>query len=344
MLRGNRTVVSRGLPEAPCVSPDWPWSNAVQRLPATRPDGSSWPRISIVTPNYNYGHYLEETIRSVLMQGYPNLEYILIDGASSDNSLEIIRKYEPWLTIWESEKDSGQSHAINKGFEKATGDLIAWLNSDDVLLPGALQRIAEVHNPADEKLIFADVVNFYPDGTEETLVQSDVALENFIGIPRPEFRWHQPGMFVPRSFYCQTGGLDQSLHYIFDWDWICRLLIHRPDICYLNSPVARFRVHDASKTGAGMMECWQEAPEVVGRYKQHLSGISVRRVLAFYDMKMASLFFSEFAGCEQYWDRVRGIKKLVKAAFRDPRLLMQKGFVRLLVRALLPRCLYRSKG
>jgi glycosyltransferase involved in cell wall biosynthesis len=94
--------------------------------------GSRWPRISIVTPSLNQANYLEETIRSVLLQGYPNIEYIIIDGGSTDESVEIIKKYEKWLSFWISEPDKGQSHAINKGFSKASGEIYAYINSDDL--------------------------------------------------------------------------------------------------------------------------------------------------------------------------------------------------------------------
>ena len=339
-------MMSPKLIDMPTLSPKktgWPWDVKPTFMPATMPDGQPWPKISIVTPNYNYGQYLEETIRSVLLQGYPNLEYIIMDGGSADKSLDIIKKYEPWIIYWESEKDCGQSDAINKGFSKATGDIIAWLNSDDVLLPDALHRIAEAYDPSDEKLMFANVINFHPDGREEEVVQSGITLENFIGIPLPGFRWHQPGMFVPRSFYLQAGQLDLSLHYIFDWDWICRLLIHRSEIRYVDVPVARFRVHGESKTGSGMMECWQEAPLVIKRYTQHVPGLSAQKVLAFYQLRMASLYLAEHAGSGFYWNRSKGLRCLLGAAARNPGLLLQVRFIRLMIRALLPTCIYRSK-
>ena len=130
------------LPPPPAGKSGWPWTVETPPVPLARPDGSPWPRISIVTPSYNQGQFIEETIRSVLLQGYPDLEYIIIDGGSTDQSVEIIKKYEAWLTYSVSENDGGQSHAINKGFERATGVLLSWLNSDDVLLPDALAAVA----------------------------------------------------------------------------------------------------------------------------------------------------------------------------------------------------------
>jgi len=130
------------LPKPPKWKTGWPWTEESKQLPDKLPDGSDWPKISIVTPNYNYGHFIEETIRSVLLQGYPNLDYIIVDGGSTDNSVEIIKKYEPWLTYWVSETDKGQVDAINKGFTKATGEIYAWLNSDDLLLE-AIQKLPD---------------------------------------------------------------------------------------------------------------------------------------------------------------------------------------------------------
>ena len=130
------------LPTPPSGKTGWPWTGAQLDQGNRIPEGAEWPRISIVTPSFHQGEFLEGTIRSVLLQGYPNLEYLIIDGGSTDNSVEIIKKYERWISYWESEKDRGQSHAINKGFAKATGEIWAWLCSDDWLAPGALEKVA----------------------------------------------------------------------------------------------------------------------------------------------------------------------------------------------------------
>ncbi|NRA56567.1 MAG: glycosyltransferase, partial [Phycisphaerales bacterium] len=121
----------------------WPWVVPDSRsLPPTMPDGSPWPKITVVTPTYNQGQFIEETILSVIHQNYPNLEHILMDGNSPDNTMEIVDKYRDHFAVIVSEKDEGQSDAINKGFERATGELLTWINSDDMLAPGALAAAA----------------------------------------------------------------------------------------------------------------------------------------------------------------------------------------------------------
>lgn len=122
------------LPSAPEGKIGWPWTGGSAPLPERMPDGSLWPKISIVTPSYNQSQFLEEAIRSVLLQNYPNLEYIIIDGGSTDGSVEIIKKYEPWLAYWVSEKDKGIYAAMQKGIGLAQGDWVFFLGSDDILI------------------------------------------------------------------------------------------------------------------------------------------------------------------------------------------------------------------
>jgi Glycosyl transferase family 2 len=131
----------------------WYWQVNDQTIPVynTKMDnGNDWPKITVVTPSFNQGQFIEETIRSVLYQGYPNLEYFIIDGGSIDNTVEILKKYESKISYWVSEKDKGQTHAINKGFERATGSIYAYLNSDDVYMPYTLKLIAEIFTKFNE--------------------------------------------------------------------------------------------------------------------------------------------------------------------------------------------------
>ena len=126
----------------PAGKTGWPWAEESRQLPDTIQNETPWPKVSIVTPSYNQGRFLEESIRSVLLQGYPDLEYIIIDGGSSDESVEIIKKYERWLAYWVSEPDRGQSHAINKGLERSTGQFFNWHNADDMLTPNSIATMA----------------------------------------------------------------------------------------------------------------------------------------------------------------------------------------------------------
>ena len=139
----------QALPAPSSGKTGWPWT-----VCTSGPDCSSishCPTISIITPSFNQGQFIEETIRSVLLQGYPKLEYIIIDGGSTDETVAIIKKYEPWLTYWVSEVDRGQPHAINKGIAMATGDILAWINSDDIYLPGLLDKVARFYRSGKNK-------------------------------------------------------------------------------------------------------------------------------------------------------------------------------------------------
>jgi len=179
------------------------------------------PRISVVTPSYHQALFLEQTIRSVLVQGYPNLEYIIIDGGSTDGSVEIIRKYEPWLTYWESQPDKGQSHAINKGWQHATGSILAWLNSDDLYLPGTLFELAELWNENDQYGFISGVTERIDQDGNPTgkLFGSELDIKNSLISSRNPVA--QQSTFINRRALEDVGYLDESLHMSMDWDlWI----------------------------------------------------------------------------------------------------------------------------
>jgi glycosyltransferase involved in cell wall biosynthesis len=140
-----RSPALSDLPAPPRGKRGWPWTEESRPLPATMSSGKPWPRISVITPSYNQGEFIEETIRSVLLQGYPNVEYMIIDGGSMDGTLDVVRKYDPWITYWVSEADGGQAEAINRGLQRATGEIGAYLNSDDIYLLGSLINVASVY-------------------------------------------------------------------------------------------------------------------------------------------------------------------------------------------------------
>lgn len=230
----------------------WPWTEESGRQPDKMPDGRPWPKISIVTPSYNQGQFIEETIRSVLLQGYPNLEYIIIDGGSTDNSVDIIKKYSPWLTYWVSEPDRGQSHAINKGLAHCTGEVFNWINSDDLLCPGALRAVATAWAKKPGLIIAGPVVEFKQDGTENVIVPNALTLQNYLSRRKARansWRWHQPGTYLPLSQVKRVGGLQEDLHFTMDHLLMIDLL-ETCKVTYISETLARFRLHDNSKTVA----------------------------------------------------------------------------------------------
>ena len=213
------------LPPPPAGCSGWPWSEATPSLSSTLPDGSPWPRISIVTPSYNQAAYIEETIRSVLLQGYPNLEYIIIDGGSTDGSVEIIRKYEPWLAFWISERDKGQSDAINKGWARATGDILAWLNSDDYYMPGTFGRVAQVFHEVGLRvgLVHGLCGWVLPDGTISQYIGKPLNLVEMLPLARSAVV--QPSSFYRAQIVRQVSGLADDLHLSMDWDLFNRIAV-----------------------------------------------------------------------------------------------------------------------
>jgi len=224
-----------------------------------------YPRITIVTPSYNQGQFLEETILSVIGQQYPNLEYIVMDGGSTDNSVEIIKKYERHLAYWVSERDEGQSAAINKGFGMATGDILAWLNSDDWYLPGALYAAATQFRQNEFDFLHGGCLLRFEDRPEHYWVRmpqmlhqvsTDIRIFDFID---------QPSSFWSRRAWKAAGPLDESLKYVFDWDYFIR--VSRSFTLHCSEGIfSAYRHHAAHKTGAGGEPRLQEIVEVVRRY------------------------------------------------------------------------------
>jgi glycosyltransferase involved in cell wall biosynthesis len=189
----------------------------------------------------------------VLLQGYPNLEYIVMDGGSTDGSVEIIEKYEPWLAYWSSQKDGGQVNAINKGFERATGDIHAYLNSDDRYEPEILRDVAEHFSCAIDVQhcwVASEVINF--SAGEEILVRPPPDLRAPRWVTR-QAAIHQPGTFWSAALFKEVGGFDEAYQSAFDRKFFMELIFrgYRPEV--VERVGARFRLHDASKTGQELL-------------------------------------------------------------------------------------------
>lgn len=220
---------------------------------------TDWPRISVVTPCYQHAAYLEATIRSVLEQDYPNLEYFVIDGGSTDGSVDIIKKYESQLTGWVSEPDRGQTHAINKGFARATGELHAYLNSDDLYLPGALRAVGERYVEAGRPGILHGRVRWL-DAQGEFLDRSThfgdiTTYQEMVDPWRYWWRqkqWVQPEVFWTAEAAKQAGSFDEDLHLAMDYGYWLRLLRQGERVERLDVDVAGFRLTPEQKSSAAV--------------------------------------------------------------------------------------------
>ena len=206
------------------------------------------PRVTIVTPSYNQAQFLEQTILSVLGQEYPNLEYMIVDGASQDGSVEIIQRYASHLTWWVSEKDHGQSEAINKGFARATGDIIGWLNSDDLYQPGAIATAVETFQAHPEVgLVFGDVLAIDGENRVLNLMRcGDWGLDELMTF----HTLNQPGVFMKRAVLEQAGYLDPDIHYLLDTQLWLRLAQFAP-MLYVRNTLAAGRFHPQAKNMSG---------------------------------------------------------------------------------------------
>ena len=215
------------------------------------------PRVSIITPSFNQAKYLERTILSVLNQDYPNIEYILIDGGSDDGSLEIIQKYASRLAYWVSEPDRGQTDAINKGFSRASGEILAWINSDDTYAPGAVARAVDFLQKSPEVgLVYGDMR--FIDEHDQPIGMFNAALTDLTRLRRGYVHVPQPAAFFRAELWKQVAPLDASFYFAMDYDLWVRLA-QRTRFAYQKGEIwANFRLHSGGKTIAADERCWPE--------------------------------------------------------------------------------------
>ncbi|MGF1534727.1 MAG: glycosyltransferase family 2 protein [Bernardetiaceae bacterium] len=206
---------------------------------------TSRPKITLVTPSFNQGEFLEETIDSILSQGYPRLEYIVIDGGSTDDSLRILKKHHAHLSYWVSEPDRGQSHALNKGFARATGDILTWICSDDLLKPDALRTAADHMQENPEIGVIHGGCTLLEAGqeTRTTFGNAEHWPHNYFTY----MAFPQPAAFFRRTLWQAVGPLDESLHYAMDYDLFLRMRL-QADFLPVQEVFAVYRLHPQSKT------------------------------------------------------------------------------------------------
>jgi len=221
------------------------------------------PLVSIVTPSYNQAKFLERTIQSVLDQDYPHLEYYVIDGGSNDSSVEIIKKYQDSLTGWLSENDQGQTDAINKGFSLCQGEIMAWLNSDDIYLPGAISSAVNfLQENTDVGMVYGDTDLIDSDG--RLIGKFNAQQTDYQRLMRGGVYIPQPAAFWRRELWEQVGPLDTSLYFAMDYDlWVKFAKIST--IRYNPQTWAAFRIHGEGKTTLADVRCWPEMKKVYQR-------------------------------------------------------------------------------
>ena len=274
-------------------------------------------KLSIVTPSFNQGKFLEQTIRSVLDQGYEPLEYIIIDGGSTDESVEVIRRYEQHLAYWVSEKDEGQPHAINKGLARATGDIVAYINSDDLYLPGAFRAAVDYFrtHPSCEWLC-GDTVYFEVEGGPTRPIRT-VLPASAAQCLSWDYKAPQPGMFWRRELLKE--GFQNRWRYCFDHELYVRLLLAGHSCEHLPVTVAAYRLHASSKTVAEGNLFDKEFDEIAEIYEPQLGGTGRRR-------SEATRFLRRSFEASRAGNSLEGARWLWRALLKYPEGLARRPF------------------
>lgn len=234
-----------------------------------------WPKITVITPSFNQAAYLQETIESVLNQNYPNLEYIVLDGGSTDGSIDIIKKYEQYFAYWRTRPDDGQAAAIAEGFQRSTGDILCWLNSDDFLAPGALAIVAEYFQEHTEAEFLVG---------EVCIVDGKGEIQHYLSEPKWDTNWQiyvrncvpQPSVFWRRSLYMKVDGVNPIYKFGMDYDLWFQFLQHtKPH--FIKNLLSFQRLHPLAKTANLQHIAAIEKPQIARKYLKSLAPFSDTR-------------------------------------------------------------------
>jgi glycosyltransferase involved in cell wall biosynthesis len=337
----ERLMRERALPDLPSPPPDrsgWPWAGPAGTVPETCLDGRLLPRVSVVTPSFNQVAFLEEAIRSVLLQDYPNLEYLVIDGGSTDGSADLILRYAPWLAYWVSEPDRGQSEAINQGWRRVTGEIVAYLNSDDTYLaPDVLSRVVgEFLAHPEAGLVHGDCVVLNEGGAAIDVWRSrpaqfrDLLFHNHV---------LQPAAFLRRDVLERVGLLDESLQFTMDVEYWLRVTAEFP-ARYLPGALAGYRLHGGSKSMASFRRFVAERERIQARYLER-----ARLPVRHHGRYFAGLYLQEADTALHRGDRAFAIALTLKAFRAFPPIALHTDALKLLLKLLIGmRLTRRARG
>lgn len=235
------------------------------------------PLITIVTPSFNQGQFIEETILSVLNQTYKNIQYIIVDGGSTDNTMEVVNKYHDRIDIIIHEKDKGQSDAINKGFKLANGELVGWINSDDVLYPDCVEKIVELYNKKKDGVIYYSTYNDRIDKKSNRLSTYQKIIPSKDYLLNINYDVIQQASFYKTEIVKKIGYLDESIHYCMDLDLWLRLLNHGHIYAFNEKPLSAFRIWEETKTTTGINKFLREIRKTLLNHGANLFSPNIRR-------------------------------------------------------------------
>lgn len=277
------------------------------------------PKISVIIPSYNQGEFLEETILSILTQNYPSLELIIIDGGSSDCTIDIIKKYTEFIFYWVSEKDRGQSHAINKGLDIASGEYISFLNSDDCYLPGYLNAVAKQVIKSRKKIdfIYGNVGLVGSEIKNALLFKSrkisTFAVQNLLRFfYSVDYIVPSQSVLMHRDLVRKVKYFKEDLHYCMDIDYYVRCALQKPIYQVYTQPSYFFRINEFTKTSTQKIKMYEEAIMLVEIYKYRLS------ILQKFNLERLAAFENQFRQIREYNEYLISVKKLLKLLVLSP--------------------------
>lgn len=328
--------IFKELPLPPKGRLGWPWTDDNALFIEFDGERDRYPKVSVVTPTYNQSEFIEETIRSVLLQGYPDLEYIIIDGGSTDGTREIIKKYEPWLAYRESRKDEGQSDAINRGFTKATGEVLAWLNSDDLYMPGAIQKAMSYWAEKKTCFFLTGDGEYFDDKTKQMVYGvkcGKYTLKDLMCYFTDKYL-PQPSVFFSKNLFESAGRCDTNLRYSMDLDLWIRMRL-KEELHHCPIVMSRARMHAGSKTCAESEQFAIEVIETLEKYMHFVPLISKARIRAAYRSKLAAIICDK--GLEEYFNKnkAEAWSSLRRAGTMNWLILFSRKGLRLFLRLIL---------